>query len=69
MLPADKTKLQDMRDKIDRIGTLAQELASTGEGLPVVEKNARVILTAIYLLKFGVSDIVELDSSHDGLQR
>ena len=68
MLPADKTKLQDMRDKIDRIETLAEELASSGKGLPVVEKNARVILTAIYLLKFGVSDIVELDSSHDGLQ-
>ena len=68
MLPADKTVLQDMMDKIDRIETLAQELASSGKGLPVVEKNARAILTAIYLLKFGISDIVGLDSSQDGLQ-
>jgi hypothetical protein len=67
MLPADRKVLQDMRDKIDRIETLAQELASSGKGLPVIEKNARMILTAIYLLKFGVSDVVELDSSHEGL--
>lgn len=63
MLPADRKVLQDMRDKIDRIESLAQELASSGKGLPVIEKNAQVILTAIYLLKFGVSDVVELDSS------
>ena len=66
MLPADRKVLEDMRDKIDRIETLAQELASSGKGLPVIEKNARVILTAIYLLKFGVSDVVELDSSQEG---
>ena len=67
MLPADRKVLQDMRDKIDRIETLAQELASSGKGVPVIEKNARVILTAIYLLKFGVSDVVELDSFQEGL--
>ena len=59
MAPADRAVLREMNGKIKEIERLARELSVLGEGLPVIEKNTRNILSAIYILKFGVSDIVE----------
>jgi hypothetical protein len=59
MAPADRAVLREMNGKIQEIERLARELSVLGEGLPVIEKNTRNILSAIYILKFGVSDIVE----------
>jgi hypothetical protein len=56
----DKTRLGEMKSRIDQIESLALELKKLGEGAPVVEKNARTILSATYILKFGVSDCAEL---------
>ena len=58
MGPEDRAVLREMNGKIEEIEKLARELNALGEGLPVIEKNMRTILSAIYVLKFGISDIV-----------
>lgn len=57
------TILQEMKAKIDRIEELALELKELGQGVPAVEKNSRDILSATYNLKFGISDIAEIDAA------
>jgi hypothetical protein len=32
-----------------------------GQGIPAVEKNSRNILSAVFNLKLGVSDIADMD--------
>jgi hypothetical protein len=59
MEPGDREKLQEMKSKIEAIEKLALELKGLGEGLPVIEKNARNILSTTYCLKFGISDVVD----------
>jgi hypothetical protein len=44
-----------MADKIVQIEQLAQELKEMGQGLPVVEKNARCILSFTHALGFGIT--------------
>jgi hypothetical protein len=53
-------RLRRMNEEIEAIEQHARHLASLGDGLPVVQKNARNLLSAIYVLKFGISDIVEI---------
>ena len=60
MYEADLERLRQMKDRIDQIDRLAQDLQSLGEGVPAVEKNSRNILSAVYALKFGISDIVDI---------
>ena len=52
-----------MKARIDRIEKLALELKKLGREIPTVEKNSRNILSAVYNLKFGISDIAEIDSA------
>ena len=52
--------LQQMKERIDGIERLAEELAALGRGVPAVEKNAHGILCAVYNLKFGISDVADL---------
>ncbi len=52
--------LGTMKEKIEEINRLAGELKELGEGIPVIEKNARCILSFTHALKFGISDIVEV---------
>ena len=59
-------KLHEMKAKIDRLEALALELQQLGEGLPVIEKNCRSILSAAYVLKHGISDIADLDAGQGG---
>ena len=57
----DLDTLRPMSEKIEQIEILALDLQQLGQGIPVVEKNVRDILNTIYVLKFGISDLVELD--------
>ena len=57
----DMSALQAMKDRIDGIERLALELKDLGEGVPAIEKNVRSILSLTYALKFGVSDIVDVE--------
>ena len=51
--------LKKMNAKITEIETHINELRDLGAGMPTVEKNTRNMLNSIYVLKFGISDIVD----------
>ena len=55
--------LQQMKTRIEQIEKLSLELKALGRGVPIIEKNARNILGAVYVLKFGISDVVEIDAA------
>ena len=63
MEPENKIAIQEMKTRIDHIERLALELKQLGHEIPVVEKNSRNILSAVYNLKFGISDIAEIDAA------
>ncbi len=52
-------QLKEMKRKIEEIDRLARELADTGRGLPVIEKNVQGIQSFTYALRFGISDIAD----------
>jgi uncharacterized protein YdcH (DUF465 family) len=57
-----RTALNQMQAKIAHIKKTAQELNALGQGIPVVEKNVRSILTAVTLLEYGISDVAEMEN-------
>ena len=59
MLEEHFDKLRKMKEKIESIEQEALDLKSLGDGLPVVEKNVQTVLSAVYCLKFGISDVVD----------
>lgn len=56
----DWHRLREMSEKIEEIERLVLELKELGQGMPVIEKNACSILSIIYVLKFGISDVAEI---------
>jgi hypothetical protein len=63
----DAHVLREMETRIEGIEDLARELKDLGKGIPAVEKNARCILSFIFALKFGISDVVDLEIGGDNL--
>jgi hypothetical protein len=63
MNPQEKTPLQEMKLKIEQIEKLACELNDLGQGIPVIEKNVQIFLNTVFVLKFGISDITEIDAA------
>lgn len=59
----EKTSLQEMKSKIEQIEKLAKELNDLGQGIPVIEKNVEHFLNTVFVLKFGISDITEIDAA------
>jgi hypothetical protein len=57
--------LTEMDARIKGIENLAGELKDLGKGIPVIEKNARCILSFVFALKFGISDVVDLETGGD----
>lgn len=60
MATDETTDIMNMKQKIDDIERLSEELKKLGQGAPVVEKNANSILSIIHVLKFGISDLADL---------
>ena len=48
--------LRDMQADIEKIEQHALKLKASGGGIPVVEKNIRIILSVVHNLKFGIVD-------------
>ena len=57
---ADQSNLKELKTTIDQIEQLVHKLRASGGGIPVVEKNARIILSVVNVLKFGISDPAEI---------
>ena len=62
MSPDNRVLLQKLKSRIEQIEKLSYELKDLGAGLPVVEKNVENLLSAAYILKFGISDVAEIDA-------
>jgi hypothetical protein len=58
---AELEKLKAMSLKIETAEKAILELKELGEGVPVVEKNVRCLLSVTHALKFGISDLAELE--------
>ena len=58
----NKIHLNKMKSKIEQIDKLARELKDLGQGIPVIEKNVEQFLNTIFVLKFGIADVVEIDA-------
>jgi hypothetical protein len=56
----DKELIKIMKQRIEEIEVLVLELKDLGRGMPMVEKNARSILSFIHVLTFGISDLAEV---------
>ncbi len=52
--------LKDMKQRIVEIERLVLELRELGKGIPVIEKNARIILSVTHVLRFGVADPADI---------
>ena len=52
----DRFDLKGMRTAIEKIEQHTLELKRSGSGIPVVEKNTRIILGIIDNLKLGIVD-------------
>jgi len=55
--------IKEMKNRVEEIEKLVLELKELGAGVPVVEKNARCILSFINVLKFGISDVAEIEEN------
>ena len=53
-------QLKEMKKKIEEIDRLARELADSGKGVPVIEKNAMCIKSFTHALRFGISDLADV---------
>ena len=51
---------REMKKKIEEIERLTLELKMLGKGMPFVESNARSILSITHVLRFGISDVAEI---------
>jgi len=52
--------LSELKSKIDEIEKKVLELEALGREIPVVKKNTTAMLSFISVLKFGISDIIEV---------
>ena len=51
--------LKQMGKTIEAIEDLVRDLQTSGAGFPMLEKNTRIILSFVSLLKLGISDPAE----------
>jgi hypothetical protein len=52
--------LKEMQTTVAKIEQYTLKLQASGAGIPVVEKNTRIILSIVNNLKFGISDPAKL---------
>lgn len=53
--------LEKMKECIEQIEGRLLDLKKLGGEMPVIEKNVRAMMSFIHALKFGISDIAEID--------
>lgn len=57
--------LTELKSKIEEIERNLLELETLGREIPVVKKNVTAMLSFIYVLKSGISDVPEFAVSRD----
>jgi hypothetical protein len=56
----ENVDLKGMGAAVEQIEQLTYKLKELGAGIPAVEKNSRIILSVVNVLKFGISDPADL---------
>jgi hypothetical protein len=57
----DWQRLQEMKLIIDGLGGLLDDLGRLGRDMPVIEKNVRAMKSFVAVLKYGISDLFEIN--------
>ncbi len=60
---ADKTLLKEVSSRVEMIEKLAHEIEALGGSVPSIAQNARILLATTYVMRFGTSDLVELNEA------
>ena len=58
--------LREMQVCLEQIEHFTSTLKNLGQGVPAIEKNSCMILSAIYNLKFGLSDVADILADQGG---
>jgi hypothetical protein len=58
---AVQANLGKMKECLDQIEKRLLDLKKLGGEMPVIEKNVRAMMSFIHALKFGVSDMVDME--------
>ena len=53
----DWTGIEEMKKIIDQLEGLLSDLGRLGREMPVIEKNVKVMMSFVAILKYGISDI------------
>jgi hypothetical protein len=53
--------LEKMKESLEQIEGHLLALQNLGGEMPVIEKNVRAMMSFVHALKFGISDIAEMD--------
>jgi hypothetical protein len=56
----DKSVLKEVSSRIETIEKLAQEIEALGATVPAIAKNARMLLATTHVMRFGITDVVEI---------
>ena len=56
----DWTELAKMKEIIDDLERLLLDLDHRGGNQPVIEKNVKAMMSFVAVLKYGISDMVEV---------
>jgi len=56
----ENVDLKGMGAAVEQIEQLTYKLKELGAGIPAVEKNSRIILSVVNILKLGISDPADL---------
>lgn len=55
--------LDRMKTNIDQLEKLLIDLMEMGGEMPFIEKNVKAMMSFIHVLKFGVSDLAEINKN------
>ena len=60
----DWTGLEEMKKIIDQLDGLLTDLGRLGREMPVIEKNVKAMMSFVAVLKYGISDIPQLEERY-----
>ncbi len=59
----DEKLLKEVSSRVEKIEELAQEIEALAGSVPSIARNARTLLATTYVMRFGTSDLVEINEA------
>jgi len=60
----DWTDLEEIKRIINQLDGLLTDLGRLGREMPVIEKNVKAMMSFVAVLKYGISDIPQLEERY-----